>query len=335
MIFYREERPLFSNVTVKECKYLNDIKMYCISFNENSFKILRSKPANGEYIYLERNSYVPDINEFEDSKLCPYSKVDNLLVFKTTKINEKFSIGSITKASVEICEKYIKKFDYGIGEYERENEFISKFPLFIKLYNKNINCFDKFVPRPFEYIIGSHPSLFDYKGDTYITIKLEGVDCSFFTEDSKTFIAGEKTNQRIIDDIKTDKKYLIQGELVGTGIRKNIYGLKDKGFFVFTIIDLIKNKKLNINEQISFCEKHNLKHVPILPYTLKDFKSTNDLQEFAESIFFDKDNFNPNVYYFENGSNRRRHEGIVVRSSDQSISFKVISFEYEIEFEKW
>src|SRR5581483_8895098 len=61
-----------------------------------------------------------------------------------------------------------------------------------------------------------------------------------------------------------DKNYAIQGELCGPKIQNNPMGLTENKFFVFNIIDLNTRERINIKEQMAFCDRHGLDHVPIV-----------------------------------------------------------------------
>ena len=106
----------------------------------------------------------------------------------------------------------------------------------------------------------------------------------------------------------------IQGEICGPGIQKNLLGLKETEFHVFTIVDISKRVRLSYSLTSLFCEMAGLKMVTLLEkgesFNYLDIKS---LLQKAEGKY-------------ENTSNER--EGIVVRSQDSTVSFKVISNKY-------
>ena len=71
------------------------------------------------------------------------------------------------------------------------------------------------------------------------------------------------------------ESYAIQGEIIGEGIKKNIYGLKEFEWRIFDVFDIYQQKYLLPKERYKVLEKLDLLkyHVPILgTIKLKDFK---------------------------------------------------------------
>lgn len=115
----------------------------------------------------------------------------------------------------------------------------------------------------------------------------------------------------------------IQGEIIGPGIQKNKYNLKEHEFRVFNIF-LIKEKRyLNLEEMKDMCMHLGLNTVPVLN---NNFILISDIDELVEhskgnSILF-----------------KRKREGIVLRPYGECnagncgmISFKVINPEFLLE----
>lgn len=106
----------------------------------------------------------------------------------------------------------------------------------------------------------------------------------------------------------------IQGEILAPNIQKNLCELKDIQLNVFNMIDLRDRSYLSIDNMIEMCKTLDISHVPI--------------EERADS--FQYDNIKVLVKKAEGNypktSNPR--EGLVIRSLDSSISFKVINVDY-------
>lgn len=110
--------------------------------------------------------------------------------------------------------------------------------------------------------------------------------------------------------------YAIQGEIVGPGIQGNKLGLEKVELFIFNVWDIkeqkylgLYNSKVNITPELNFvpCVEDN-----------KQFNYTQEeLLKMAEE------------QKYPNGS---PSEGIVVRSIDQTISFKVINNKFALEY---
>jgi len=107
----------------------------------------------------------------------------------------------------------------------------------------------------------------------------------------------------------------IQGELIGPGIQKNPYGLKDVDFYVFDVYDSQVGSYLNAEERQKFCETYGLKHVPVFPYAVgieEGYMTVEHLLSLAEG----KSVLNP----------KTEREGLVFKClSDPNIHFKAIS----------
>lgn len=108
----------------------------------------------------------------------------------------------------------------------------------------------------------------------------------------------------------------IQGEIIGTGIQKNIYKIDGYQFFVFNIKNLNENRYLDLYEKKALCFRMGLNMVPII----------ND-------NFIIDENITPQTLLsLSNGFSTladTKREGFVIRAlDDDSISFKVRSPEY-------
>jgi len=113
---------------------------------------------------------------------------------------------------------------------------------------------------------------------------------------------------------KNVKKIVIQGEIIGPGIQKNKYNLKEKDLYIFNII--VNDIKMSRAELIELCILSGLKHVP---YLFKEKKIGSVEEAIALSI----------------GTSflcSRNREGIVCRlKNDPWTSFKVINPNFLLE----
>jgi len=116
----------------------------------------------------------------------------------------------------------------------------------------------------------------------------------------------------------------IQGEILGPGIQKNIYGLETLAFFVYNVRNLDTYKDLVFEDMFKFCEETGLTYVPCIEQctTLKSLgKSVGELLEYSEG----KSLLNEKV----------KREGIVIRGYlDPRVSAKIKSRSYELWFNK-
>ena len=104
----------------------------------------------------------------------------------------------------------------------------------------------------------------------------------------------------------------IQGELIGPGVQKNIYGLTEHKFYVYDIFDIDNFTYCTPNERWTICEKLGLDHVPIIAKQgVIPFTTIESLLAFSEG----KTKLNDKV----------EREGLVFKCHEEQSSFKVIS----------
>ena len=110
--------------------------------------------------------------------------------------------------------------------------------------------------------------------------------------------------------LSTGKNISIQGELIGEGIQGNPYRIKGQTVKFYNAFDIDAFDYLGYEEFVTFIENLGLKTVPVLDENFSLPESIDDLLLFAEgkSVFSDS-----------------QREGVVIRSLDRKISFKVIS----------
>jgi len=108
---------------------------------------------------------------------------------------------------------------------------------------------------------------------------------------------------------KTGKNIAIQGELIGHGIEGNIYGLSDIDFYIFNVYDIDEKRYYTLSELLSFCVDVGLKHVPILDVWFEQKETVEEMIAYSRNKSEIAD-----VY----------REGVVIRSYDKSISYKVV-----------
>ena len=118
--------------------------------------------------------------------------------------------------------------------------------------------------------------------------------------------------------------YAIQGEIAGPSIQKNRLKLSDHELFVFNIMNLNKGSFLGFYEFKEFCERLQLKIVPILKICKFEAKSIDELLEYADSTNYESGHVNEGHVY------RLVHEGISKVLNGRA-SFKVISNKFLLE----
>jgi hypothetical protein len=121
-----------------------------------------------------------------------------------------------------------------------------------------------------------------------------------------------------------NRNYAIQGEIIGPGIQKNIYDLKELDFYVYKVTDIKTGKALEYCDVIPWCYCNGLKFVPTISYRLwmlQEFTSVDSILDHANG----KSSLNENVM----------RAGVVWRSVyNQDLGFKAKSPEYLAWFAK-
>lgn len=205
--------------------------------------------------------------------------------------------------------------------------------------------FPNFITKTDEVRIQSEPELIQklWGLPFYITQKMDGTSCTIYKLNGEVHVCSrnyevgrstqtfhEKTNPqsenvywRAVDLYNLEniipEGYYIQGEIFGSGINGNNMGLDGIEFNVFNA-GKIGEGRLPYPEIMMFCNDYGLKIVPVL------LEQSN----FQISI--------PELELLSNGfhyiTNDSLQEGIVVRSFDQRISFKVINPFYALKYKE-
>jgi RNA ligase (TIGR02306 family) len=107
--------------------------------------------------------------------------------------------------------------------------------------------------------------------------------------------------------------FAIQGELIGEGIQKNIYGIKGHEFMIYDMYDILVGAYMPPAQVFNNCEKFGLHHCPVLDDNciLTENDTVDRLLELAEG----KSNLNSKV----------DREGLVFKAVNGGFSFKAIS----------
>jgi RNA ligase (TIGR02306 family) len=179
----------------------------------------------------------------------------------------------------------------------------------------------------------------DSKESFEVTIKLDGTSCTYYLKDGVFGVCSRNlelietegnTLWKIARKIKVEetlskygKNIALQGEMTGEGIQGNPNNIKGQMFSIFDVWDIDNQKYLKPGDR-RICiyllteiyrEWDNVEwytNAPIIAYdlTLETCKSLDDLLKFA------------------NGPEGWPREGLVFKSNDSDLTFKVISNEY-------
>lgn len=103
----------------------------------------------------------------------------------------------------------------------------------------------------------------------------------------------------------------IQGEIIGEGIQKNYYKMKDQYLYIFSVYDIDNGEYLPWDDVVNFAHALGPYHVPYINEVTFEDKTIDSILEGAEG----KSNINHDI----------EREGIVFFSSNLQTNFKAIS----------
>ena len=304
-------------------------------------------------IYCEIDSLLPI-----DSKWLPPAiqqriikeKTKNFFRIKTIKLRGQLSQGLIVPITDELPSMFNdiswSELDVGynvtdilkIEKYEPPS-LTGKFSYNNCENHKPSNFPSKIIAKTDEPRVQSSPKLFSaLQGKPYyMTVKLDGTSVTYLLDTDEFLVCSRNMIRTKPDDINTcpywyvaikydienklraNPNLAIQGEICGPNIQRNLLGLKELELFIFNVVDISLKHRLPYTEMITACkETLQLPHVPI--------------EEIGEEFLFEniKVLLNKSTGTYQGTKNYR--EGLVVRSIDQLISFKVISNDYLLKY---
>ena len=287
----------------------------------------------GDFIvYCEIDSFLPIKEEFEFLRKSSYRKSSEAEGFRlrTAKMRGQISQGLILPISVLGSEISLEEgMDVtellGIIKYEP--------PIPAELSGKVKGMFPSFIHKTDEIRVQNIPN--EYKtyiesnDNFYITEKLDGSSATFYINNGEFGVCSRNlelletegnTFWKVARELDLENKmraknknFAIQGELIGEGIQGNPYKIKGHTVRFFTAFDIDAHKRFNYAEFAMFMARNQLEVAPLLSIRAgTDLpKTIDELLKFAEG----KSSLNE----------KTEREGIVIRTSDNVISFKAIS----------
>lgn len=281
-------------------------------------------------IYCEIDSFLPEKEEFEFLRKSSFRTMAGIPGFrlKTMRLRGQISQGLLMPVTV------LNGYAYTLGEDVSARLGIVKYepPVPASLAGIAKGNFPSFIPKTDEERIQNLSAEYEaYKKETfYVTEKLDGSSATFYFRDGEFGVCSRnldlletadntfwKIAHRLHLPAKLaalDKNMGLQGELIGEGIQGNPYGIKGQTVRFFNAFDIDAYTYLPLPAFREIIGLMGLEHVPILDtaFTLPD--TVDELLLAAEG----------NSALSPAGKHVER-EGIVIRSADKRISFKVIS----------
>lgn len=287
-------------------------------------------------VYCEIDSFLPIREEFEFLRKTSYKKMaDGTEGFRLRTINlcGQISQGLILPISVlnpPDTNIYVEPFE-GLDVTEMLEIVKYEPPIPAELDGKVKGLFPYFLRKTDEERVQNLTLKYEgwkNSGKTfYVAEKLDGSSATFYSKDGVFGVCSrnlefleteDNTFWKVARELKLEEwlssqetNYSVQGELIGEGIQGNPYKIKGQTVGFFNAFNIDTQEYLGLEEFELLISSMGLKSVPILDreFTLPD--TIDELLTYADS----KSVLNPEF----------DREGVVIRSVDRKISFKVIS----------
>lgn len=322
-------------------------------------RIIKIEPIEGadniELAYIQGWQTVVKKNEFAPQELVVFCEPDSILPerpefeflrdkkfrIKTIRLRGQVSQGiafplSILPNGIQIEEGLDVTEVLGIHKYEP--------PIPAQLSGIVKGTFPSFMPKTDETRIQSVPEvLMRHKGKVfYVSEKLDGSSGTYYLRDGEFGVCSRNLELRETEentfwiiarkhDIESKlraygRNVAVQGEVIGPGIQKNRYKLKQPSLFLFNVFDIDNYKYDDFKEFTEFASNYGFDAVPILK---TEYVLDNTVEELVE-LSKGTSKLNAGI----------QREGIIMRTLAEEtdvelgrLSFKVVNPEYLLRFE--
>jgi len=351
------ERKLVSVRTISDIQPIEGADMIELAIVDG-WKVVVAKnvghKVGDKVIYCEIDSFLPIRDEFEFLRKSSYKKMGGEEGFrlKTIKLRGQVSQGLILPLSVlkstDIVKVTTVKTEWGnqyelfaedgepmveVGDDVTEVLGVVKYepPIPAELSGKVKGFFPSFLRKTDEERVQNLTKEYEnYKSlgrKFYVTEKLDGSSATFYYKDGVFGVCSRNlelietegnTFWKVARELDLENKMRdfgvnisLQGELIGEGIQGNPYKIKGQTVRFFNLFDI----DLQVYHSLAHLDRAlgvmGLKMVPIVDEFFELPDTIEKLLQYAE----DKSVLNSNF----------DREGVVIRSNDRTISFKVIS----------
>jgi len=293
-------------------------------------------------VYFEIDSLLPDWKQFEFLKGSSWNQKLKKYKLRTAKIRGVISQG-LALPLHDFSDLNIDWTKYSEGDDLTELFQVEKYePPIPATLSGSVNNFTWPIPKTDEERIQNMPDVLQKinKKPYYITIKLDGTSSSFILikkedntlefhacsrnysikkqEGNTIWKIAEKYNieEKLRDWYEKNGELLaIQGEIVGPSIQKNKLNLPDHELYIFNIYNVETQEKFSFEKMYSMFI--NIPKVPILEEGESfSYSNLEEILKLAEGKYKE---------HIPTALPNQEREGIVIRTKDQTISFKVIS----------
>jgi len=313
----------------------------------DSWKVVVAKDANHKsgdmVIYCEIDSFLPIRDEFEFLRKSSYKKMGDQEGFrlKTIKLRGQVSQGLILPIVVlnpPDTNIYVTPFE-GLDVTEMLEIVKYEPPIPAELSGKVKGLFPSFLRKTDEERVQNLTKEYEqYKSlgrKFYVTEKLDGSSATFYYKDGVFGVCSRNlelletegnTFWKVVRELDLENKMKslgknisIQSELIGESVQGNPYKIKGQTIRCFNLFNIDTQEYYSLTDFKDTVEMLGLKTVPVLDTNFKLPDTIDELLKFADS----KSELNTNY----------DREGIVIRTLDRKISFKVISNKFLLKSE--
>lgn len=296
----------------------------------------------GEYkpgdlcVYCEIDSFLPIREEFEFLRKSSYKKMGDQEGFrlKTIRLRGQLSQGLLLPINTLPMTQFATASNLPEGMDVTDVLGITKYepPIPAELAGKVKGQFPSFLRKTDEERVQNlekeyQEYRYGSKHQFYVTEKLDGSSATYYLKDGEFGVCSRNlelletegnTFWKVAREMDLEgkmkslnKNICFQGELIGEGIQGNPYKIKGQKVMFFNMFDIDLQERMSMPVFVDTMELLGFDYVPFLelPFLLPN--TVEDMLQYAE----DKSKLNPQT----------EREGVVVRSFDNSISFKAIS----------
>jgi RNA ligase (TIGR02306 family) len=286
-------------------------------------------------VYCEIDSFLPIREEFEFLRKTSYKKMGDQEGFrlKTIKLRGQVSQGLILPIEVLPITQFATAHDLPEGMDVTEMLSIVKYeaPIPAELSGKVKGGFPYFLHKTDEERVQNLVNEYEEykltsKHQFYMTEKLDGSSATFYMNEGEFGVCSRNlelletegnTFWKVARELDLENKLkekgniCLQGELIGEGIQGNPYKIKGQVVHFFNGFDIDKQTRLSINDFLILLDELELLSVPVLGVAVLLPDTVEEMLKLSE----DKSRLNKLT----------EREGVVIRSLDNTISFKAIS----------
>jgi len=306
------------------------------------WKVVVAKNVNHKVgdlvVYCEIDSFLPIEPEFEFLRKSSYKKMaDGTEGFrlKTIKLRGQVSQGLILplKDAYNVFKRNTPNMDMdwfeGLEVTEMLNIVKYEPPVPAQLAGQVKGLFPSFLKKTDEERIQNLTREFEgYKNEVfYVTEKLDGSSVTYYVKDGVFGVCSR--NLDLLEDennsmwkfaitsglkellLALNRNIAVQGEIIGEGIQGNPYKIIGQTVRLFNGFDIDNHEYLSLDDLLKLSKWLEVKTVPMLDLEFRLPDTIDELLSYADSKSVLNEKFD--------------REGVVIRSHDRKISFKVIS----------